>query len=73
MQHDTDSSRAPRDAGRHDDERLRRDDASTTPPAHTRQTELEESEKRKHDKSENELPSSQEKNPVPPGGKNEAV
>ena len=59
MQHDTPSDR--------DDERLRHDDASTTPPAHTRQEELEESEKRKHDRSENELPSSQEKNPVPPG------
>jgi len=47
--------------------KARHDDASTTPPAHTRQTEVEEREKRKHDRSENELPSSQEKNPVPPG------
>lgn len=32
----------------------------------TQQTDLDKQEKRKHESSENELPSSQEKNPVPP-------
>jgi len=63
----SDSSRAPRGMAHPTDERLDEDEASTTPPAHTKQTDLEKEEKRKHDKSENELPSSQEKNPVPPG------
>jgi outer membrane translocation and assembly module TamA len=33
----------------------------------TKQKGLDAQEKRKHEKSENELPSAQEKNPVPPG------
>lgn len=46
------------------------DDESTTPPtrpAPTHQSEQDEREKRKHPDSENDLPSTQEKNPVPPG------
>jgi hypothetical protein len=43
-----------------------RTDASTTTPSPLEQTELDEREKRKHETSENELPSTQEKNPVPP-------
>ena len=46
---------------------LGRDDRSTTPPAGTVQGEKDEREKRKHPASENELPSTQEKNPIPPG------
>lgn len=61
-----DSSRAPRGMAHPTDTHLDEDEASTTPPAHTKQTELERNEKRKHDQSENDLPSSQEKNPVPP-------
>ncbi len=45
----------------------KRDDPSVTPPAHTRQAERDEREKRKHEASESELPSTQEKNPIPPG------
>ncbi len=33
----------------------------------TKQTQLDQSAKRTHEPSENELPSTQEKNPVPPG------
>jgi hypothetical protein len=36
------------------------------PTGDTQQTDLDAQEKRKHESSENELPSSQEKNPVPP-------
>lgn len=36
-------------------------------PRPTRQSELDELEMRKHEQSENELPSTQDKNPVPPG------
>lgn len=43
------------------------DERATTPPAHTSQAERDEREKRKHEDSENELPSTQEKNPIPPG------
>lgn len=67
MQQRTDSSRAPRGMAHRGDERLDEDEASATPPAHTKQTEADRREKRKHEKSENDLPSSQEKNPVAPG------
>ncbi|MEM5425953.1 MULTISPECIES: hypothetical protein [Paraburkholderia] len=40
---------------------------NTAPPARTRQEKRDESEKSKHETSENELPSTQEKNPIPPG------
>ncbi|MEX3943235.1 hypothetical protein AB4Y44_27515 [Paraburkholderia sp. BR10937] len=43
------------------------DRRSTARPADTKQAEREERVKRKHEASENELPSTQEKNPVPPG------
>lgn len=64
MKPHADSARTPREKP------LEHDNASTTPPAHTpahtKQTELDEREKRRHDASESALPSSQEKNPVPP-------
>ncbi|MCP3725575.1 hypothetical protein M3I53_21010 [Paraburkholderia sp. CNPSo 3272] len=43
------------------------DRRNTAPPEHTRQEKRDESEKSKHEASENELPSTQEKNPIPPG------
>jgi hypothetical protein len=68
MQQGTDSSRGSRGAANSTtDERLVEDDRATTPPAGTRQAESDARDKHRHDKSENELPSSQEKNPVPPG------
>lgn len=67
MAQNADSSSSPRDMRDPADEPLQEDEGSSTPPAHTKQTELERDEKRKHDKSENDLPSSHEKNPVPPG------
>jgi hypothetical protein len=44
-----------------------RDQTPGTRPPHTKQTELDELERHKHEKSENDLPTSQDKNPVPPG------
>ncbi|PVX81393.1 hypothetical protein [Paraburkholderia unamae] len=38
-----------------------------TPPADTQQAERDAREKSKHERSENELPSTQDKNPIPPG------
>ncbi|MEX3687132.1 hypothetical protein AB3X91_05340 [Paraburkholderia sp. BR14263] len=46
------------------------DESGTRPaqsPERTRQEKRDESEKSKHETSENELPSTQEKNPIPPG------
>ncbi|SDE36851.1 hypothetical protein [Paraburkholderia lycopersici] len=40
---------------------------NTATPAHTQQEKRDESEKSKHEASENDLPSTQEKNPIPPG------
>lgn len=58
MQQHNDSPRPRR-------EHLVEDDGATTPPTGTRQAQSDERDRRTHDKSENELPSSQEKNPVP--------
>lgn len=44
-----------------------RDDRTTTPPAHTHQADKDAAEQRKHPASENALPSTQDKNPIPPG------
>ena len=46
---------------------LEHDDRTATPPAGAEPGEKDEREKRKHPASENELPSTQEKNPIPPG------
>lgn len=43
------------------------DDRPSTPPGPIAPGERDEREKRKHDASENELASTQEKNPIPPG------
>ncbi|KAK47996.1 hypothetical protein BG58_38325 [Caballeronia jiangsuensis] len=48
------------------DEPVGRDDATPTRSENTTQRQLDEREKRTHEASENELPSSQDKNPVPP-------
>jgi len=48
------------------DEPVGRDDSAPPPSEDTTQRQLDEREKRTHEASENELPSSQEKNPVPP-------
>lgn len=48
------------------DEPVGRDDSPTASGAKTKQRELDERVKRTHETSENELPSSQDKNPVPP-------
>jgi hypothetical protein len=42
------------------------DEPVDEPTGDTQQTGLDAQEKRKHESSENALPSSQEKNPVPP-------
>lgn len=60
MQHDPDSkSSNPRATADDMDEPVGRDED-------TRQRDLDEREKRTHETSENALPSTQEKNPVPP-------
>lgn len=56
---------APVDATQQDG--AKHDNRPATPPSNTRQAERDEHEKRKHEASENELPSTQEKNPIPPG------
>jgi hypothetical protein len=48
------------------DEPVGRDESTPTPSEDTKQRQLDEREMRTHEVSENELPSSQEKNPVPP-------
>jgi len=48
------------------DEPVGRDDSPPTSSQDTKQRQLDEREKRTHEASENELPSTQEKNPVPP-------
>jgi hypothetical protein len=71
MQHNPD----PSSTGRHVphatandmDEPVGRAETTAPPPSETKQTQLDEREKRAHEASENELPSTQEKNPVPPG------
>ncbi|WP_322034122.1 hypothetical protein [Paraburkholderia sp. J76] len=46
---------------------LEPDDRADARPAHAEPGERDEREKRRHEKSENELPSTQDKNPIPPG------
>jgi len=48
------------------DEPVGRDDSPPTSSQDTKQRQLDEREKRTHEASENELSSTQEKNPVPP-------
>ncbi|KXU85274.1 hypothetical protein CR51_40670 [Caballeronia megalochromosomata] len=49
------------------DEPVGRDDSAPASAQDTKQRQLDEREKRTHEASENELPSTQDKNPVPPG------
>lgn len=51
------------------DEPVGRDESTPTPSEDTKQRQLDEREMRTHEVSENELPSSQEKNPVPPNSR----
>ena len=71
MQHDPDPARAgksvPHATADDMDEPVGRDDSPAQPATDTKQKELDERLKRTHEASENELPSSQDKNPVPPG------
>lgn len=56
---------------RGEDGRPVRDDRTTTPPAHTpahtHQTDKDAAEQSRHTPSENALPTTQDKNPIPPG------
>ena len=51
------------------DEPVGRDESAPPSSQDTKQAELDARTKRGHEASENALPSSQEKNPVPPGSK----
>ena len=66
MQHDPIPARAPHATAGDVAEPVGRDDSSSTSAANTKQPALDEREKRTHEQTENELPSTQEKNPVPP-------
>lgn len=52
---------------RGDDGQPVRDDRTTTPPAHTHQADENAAERRQHSATENALPTTQDKNPIPPG------
>jgi hypothetical protein len=70
MQHDPDpsstSKHVPHATADDMDEPVGRAGTPAAPPSETRQTRLDQREKRTREASENELPSTQEKNPVPP-------
>ncbi|SAL74876.1 hypothetical protein [Caballeronia telluris] len=70
MQHDPDpsstSERVPYATADDMDEPVGRIETPAAPPPETKQTQADQREKRTHEASENELPSTQEKNPVPP-------
>ncbi|MDR5755174.1 MULTISPECIES: hypothetical protein [unclassified Caballeronia] len=71
MQHDPDPSsttkHVPHATADDMDEPVGRTETPAPPAAETKQTQLDQREKRTHEASENELPSTQEKNRVPPG------